>query len=149
MQKSGKIGYGLIYNSFFLLILPLLKLFAGIAAWSDGLFVLAAAIMIGVGVILIGRQSKATATGMRVIRMDPFVLGRDRLARNMLAGAMVWFNIYFLVASNLFTNPRAKPDSWSFFNNIAFVVLGAAWLLLLTSPSDRRPEYPEETGQPT
>ena len=147
MLKSGKIGYTLTYNAFFLLIIPLVHVFAGIAGGDDVLFLLVAAAMMALGVVLIKRQAPPTTNAWRVVRLDPFVLTRDRLARNLLAGAMIWFNIYFLITANGNPNPRAKPDAWAFYNIIAFAVLALAWLLILTSPADEPRTRPGETGR--
>lgn len=146
MQKSGKIAYGLIYNSIFLVIIPLVRIFAGRASWEDVGYLLLAGALMAVGVFLFKLQTRPTNTGLRVIRLDPFRLHRDRLARNMLAGAMIWFNVYFLVSASNNATPRANPEAWAFYNLIAFGVLAAAWLLLLTSPADAPRTYPEETG---
>lgn len=138
MSRPGKIGYALIYNSLFLLIIPLLRVFAGNAGWLDVLLLLLVAGMVVGGLFLLklGTHIQTTKEGLRVIRMDPLVLKRDRLARNMVAGAMVWVNIYLLISTTGYTNPRANPEAWSFFNLLAAGVLAVAWLLFLTSPSD-------------
>ena len=139
MSRSGKIGYALIYNALFLLIIPVLRLFAQDIGLQDallGLLGLLAMVMLAGGATLIRRNRRLQPKGAGLALIEPFVLWRDRLARGLIAGAMIWFNIYLIVSSSTYSSPRANPQAWVFFSLFALMALGVAWLLILTSPSD-------------
>jgi hypothetical protein len=135
MSRAGKIGYALAYNAIFLLILPVVRLLAGTAGWVDLLLAALAVAILVCGLVLLNMGRDRQGRGLRPAWSEPLRLWRDRLARGLIAGSMIWFNIY-LVISNYQLNTRANPQAWSFFNRLALVALGLAWILVLTSPSD-------------
>jgi hypothetical protein len=134
MSRTGKIGYTLIYNALFLLILPVVRLFARSTGMEDLQLAGLAAVMLAAGVLLLNRGRERQARGWRLLWSDPLCLWRDRLARGFIAGSMIWLNIYLL--SLTVDDPRAYPQAWSLINLLALIAFGIAWLLLLTSPSD-------------
>jgi len=134
MSRTGKIGYTLIYNALFLLILPVVRLFARTTSMEDLQPAGLASLMLAAGVLLLNRSRDGQARGWRLLWSDPLCLWRDRLARGLIAGSMIWLNIYLL--SLTVDDPRAYPQAWSLINLLALIAFGIAWILVLTSPSD-------------
>ncbi len=132
MSRSGKIGYALTYNAIFLLIIPLVRLFAQASSWQDFVLFLLAGAMYAGGVILLNRDRSDQPKGMQLLWSEPLVRWRDRLARGLIAGAMIGLNAFIVVSVSSFGNSQA----WSFFSLLSLGVLALGWVLILTSPSD-------------
>jgi hypothetical protein len=135
MTRSGKIGYALVYNALFLLMVPVMRLVARNSGLDDLLLGALGTCMFAVGLMLVNRGNKGSRAGWQMLWREPLRLWRDRLARGLIAGSMIWLNVYFLVTSAPL-NPRANSQAWSFFTLLALIALGLAWALVLTSPSD-------------
>ena len=134
MSRSGKIGYTFIYNALFLLVLPIVRLFARTIGMEDLQLAGLAAVMLAAGLVLLNRGREGQAKGWRLLWSDPFRLWRDRVSRGLIAGSMIWLNVYLLSFS--IDDPRSYPQAWSLLNLLALIAFGIAWILVLTSPSD-------------